>query len=468
MIVIIVTLAVIIIPATASLMPELYQLEDETVVYTTAITLNTSLINFPDDIKEGEPFEVSGYLYYFDLALLKQHPELNGDELMDYITVLQPLPDRYINLNIKGIPDQQTLFTNEEGYFHTKVLIADKFVLSGWEKAGWIIRAFYAGEEHLYPYGYYYGYSSGSPISLPLNVSKYIEEEYPNTNGSTKGRSFRVVFKICMEEIPDLQREKLTVPRDSNVLSISWITAMVFAVPLIAIIAYFIYRYRRKLRAWLKRRKAKVTVQEPVSTETSLSATNVVHEISTGDPRVEILFPQIENPLPPVWGIGEPLTILSRAHIETPEKDIKSRMQIKTADRALDISIPDFTPVQFNHAFDRKGETYINVYFGGDTNDKVFGNRKIKIVDYREEIVELFNRLIDSLSAKGIAVDHTMTAREIESKLTDKYPGFLADIMKDVVKGFEYANYSLNPVSRKIYVDMYVAVEKIQEQVKNA
>ena len=141
MIVIIVTLAVIIIPATASLMPELYQLEDETVVYTTAITLNTSLINFPDDIKEGEPFEVSGYLYYFDLALLKQHPELNGDELMDYITVLQPLPDRYINLNIKGIPDQQTLFTNEEGYFHTTVLIADKFVLSGWEKTGWIISA---------------------------------------------------------------------------------------------------------------------------------------------------------------------------------------------------------------------------------------------------------------------------------------------------------------------------------------
>jgi hypothetical protein len=40
--------------------------------------------------------------------------------------------------------------------------------------------------------------------------------------------------------------------------------------------------------------------------------------------------------------------------------------------------------------------------------------------------------------------------------------------MKDIVKGFEYANYSLRPVERKIYVDMYLAVEKIEERVKNA
>ena len=61
-----------------------------------------------------------------------------------------------------------------------------------------------------------------------------------------------------------------------------------------------------------------------------------------------------------------------------------------------------------------------------------------------------------------------MTAREIESQLKEKYPDLSPDTMKDIVKGFEYANYSLHPVARKIYVDMYLAVGKIRERVKNA
>jgi hypothetical protein len=204
------------------------------------------------------------------------------------------------------------------------------------------------------------------------------------------------------------------------------------------------------------------------SMETLLVSTEAAREVSTGDPRVEILFPQIENSLPPVWGIGEPLTITSRVLIETSENNANAIPAIKTTDSAIDIVAPDFSPVKIEHSFDRKGETDINVYFGGDTGDKMFNTRKIKIVDYREEIVELFNRLIDALSAEGIEVDRKMTAREIESQLKEKYPDLSPDTMKDIVKGFEYANYSLHPVARKIYVDMYLAVGKIRERVKNA
>ena len=191
-------------------------------------------------------------------------------------------------------------------------------------------------------------------------------------------------------------------------------------------------------------------------------------EVLTGDPRVEILFPQIENPLPPVWGIGEPLTILSRALVEMPENHIKSSPQIKASDRALDIFTPGFSPIQLKYSFNTKGEIDINVHFGGDTGEKIFGTRKIRIVDYREEIVKLFNRLVDSLSAQGIAVDRMMTAREIESQLKEKNPDIAVDVMQDIVRGFESANYSLQPVARNIYIDMYLAVGQIWEQVKNA
>jgi hypothetical protein len=243
---------------------------------------------------------------------------------------------------------------------------------------------------------------------------------------------------------------------------------IVFVISFIGVIAYFIYRYRKKLLAWLKSRKFRVTVQETAKMETSLSSTEAAQEVSTGDHRVEILFPQIEKSLPPVWGISEPLVIDSRVLIDKAEKDRISKPQIKTADHALDISVPDFVPVQLEHSFDRKGGTDINVYFGSDTGDKMFNTRKIRIVDYREEIVELFNRLVDSLSAKGIDVDCMMTAREIESKLIETYSDFSSDTMKDVIKGFEYANYSLHPVARKIYIEIYLAIEKIRERVKNA
>ena len=203
-------------------------------------------------------------------------------------------------------------------------------------------------------------------------------------------------------------------------------------------------------------------------TETFAAAPEAALEIPTGDPRVEILFPQIEKQLPTVWGINEPLTILSRALIEMPENGIKSSPQIKTSDRALDIFTPGFSPVQLEYSFSTKGEIDINVHFGNDTGEKIFGTRKIRIVDYREEIVELFNRLVGSLSAQGIAVDRMMTAREIESQLKEKNPNIGADVMQDIVRGFESANYSLQPVARKIYIDMYLAVEKIRERVKNA
>ena len=244
--------------------------------------------------------------------------------------------------------------------------------------------------------------------------------------------------------------------------------SIAFTVPFIWVIVYFIYRYRKKLLVWLKKRKIKVTVQEPAMTETFAAVSEAPLLVPTGDPRVEILFPQIENPLPPVWGINEPLIILCRALIEMPENPIKSSPQIKASDRALDIFTPGFSPIQLKYSFNTKGEIDINVHFGGDTGEKIFGTRKIRIVDYREEIVALFNRLIDSLSAQGIAVDRMMTAREIESQLKEKNPNIGADVMQDIVRGFESANYSLQPVARKIYIDMYLAVEKIRERLNHA
>jgi hypothetical protein len=61
-----------------------------------------------------------------------------------------------------------------------------------------------------------------------------------------------------------------------------------------------------------------------------------------------------------------------------------------------------------------------------------------------------------------------MTAREIEGQLRVKNPDLTSDVLEDIIRGFESANYSLHPVARRIYVEMYLAVERIEEQMKNA
>jgi hypothetical protein len=183
---------------------------------------------------------------------------------------------------------------------------------------------------------------------------------------------------------------------------------------------------------------------------------------------VEILFPQVEYPLPPVWGIGEPLTIQSHTLVDKPASDIKSQPQISSSDSALDISVNDYSSVQLEHTFNRKGDVIIKVHFGGENDEKISGTRKIRIVNYREEIVALFNQLIDSLSARGINVDRKMTGREIGTRLRARNPDLAPEVLEDIIRGFESANYSLHPVARQIYVEVYLAVARIGERFKNA
>jgi hypothetical protein len=390
-------------------------------------------VNFPDDVKVGEPFEVYGQLSYLASVYMNESGQYIRTEFPGGTWLPLANQNVMVYLVYDFVPQTpHEVLTDSEGYFHITLQIDEKSTLSWW------INAIYAGEEHMYTY------TSQRPLMI-----RYLSAEASIPSGRSK--------------MPKQGGFTFT-----GLTSVITIVSIAFTVLFIGIIIYFIYRYRKILLIWLKRGKIKVKAQEPAMTVTLAAVPEAALEVLTGDPRVEILFPQIENPLPPVWGIGEPLTILCRALIAMPENHIRSDPQIKTSDRALDITTVGFSPVQLEHIFNTKGEIDINIHFGGATDEKIFGTRKIRIVDYREEIVKLFNRLVDSLSAQGIAVDRMMTAREIESQLKEKNPDIAADVMQDIVRGFESANYSLQPVARKIYIDMYLAVGQIWEQVKNA
>jgi hypothetical protein len=459
--IVIVVLSANIIPTAAGLLPHIDKrgtLPSRTVLY-----IDSPLGNFPDNVKVGESFEVSGHLYSIDNAYITQNTDYiihQGwssfkDTLKDNLQgainegILYPLPDRRITVSTEDgfaviyylQPDINThttrnVHTNRDGSFRTTIQIDN---LKQWH--GWVC-ALYEGE-----------------------TTWVIEDS---------GLPILITYILDSDSIPKYNTAPLRVGTLLNLPVLSTLS-YVFAGTLLAIVAYFIYRYRKKLLVWLKRRKVFRAIPEQVNIETpeeSITAVDEIsranREISAGDARVEILFPQVEYPLPPVWGIGEPLTIQSHTLVDKPASDIKSQPQISTSYGAIDITVSGYSPLQLEHTFDSKGEIRINVHFGSDPGEKISGTRKIRIVDYREEIVALFNQLIDSLATKGVKVARMMTAREIEMKLKEKYPDLESDVMQVIVKGFEYADYSLHPVARKIYIEVYLAAVRIGERFKNA
>jgi hypothetical protein len=358
--------------------------------------------------------------------------------------VIFPLPDARIlvstELNYKAYfhnkPDVNTnttknVYTDKDGYFSTTIQIDN---LSKWHR--WVGACYY--EEQ----------------AVVVNDAHAVVVTYEGCNVTLpRGKSAFYLWSPGQEG-------GVLLPESVDTAGVIMVTVLFLAAA-----AYFIYRYREQIRAWWKKRKTKTAT--PTPTLAVAVFPEAVQVAPINDSHMEIVFPQIENPLPPVWGVGDPLIIKSRVLVDKAENNIKSQPQIKTSDGAMDITVPDYSPVQIEHTFNNKGEVVINIHFGTDSGEKISGTRKIRIVEYREEIVALFNQLIDSLSARDINVDRKMTAREIETQLRTKYPEITTDIVQGMVWGFEFANYSLHPAARKIYVDMYLAVKQIEERMKN-
>jgi hypothetical protein len=191
----------------------------------------------------------------------------------------------YNKTNING-DDTKNVYSDQSGYFQTTILINN---ISQWHE--WIVGT-YAGET-----------VSVAPDSSMLPIP--------------------VTYSPASDKIPR--------PSESGDLaggfigSTSVITAGLIgcAVLFLAVIAFIAFYYRKQIRALLKRRN-----KQAVRAEEIKDSQLIIPAITTGDPHVEITFPQIENPLPPVWGIREPLLIAGHALIDKPENGMNSTPQI--------------------------------------------------------------------------------------------------------------------------------------------
>jgi transglutaminase-like putative cysteine protease len=178
--------------------------------------------------------------------------------------------------------------------------------------------------------------------------------------------------------------------------------------------------------------------------------------------QLRIRFPQISDPFPIVWGVKETLTI--ELDLEGYDKPVSPE--------DFSLRIDDEREVSFNASgstflsscvFDVKGVHKLKAKFvGSEDLEEVISEAEVKIVDYREEIVDLFNFFFKSAKTRFQGVEDEMTPRELQYTLASQMEASKQQPLETAVSIFEVADYSLHPVARREYERIYTALKRLE------
>ena len=118
-----------------------------------------------------------------------------------------------------------------------------------------------------------------------------------------------------------------------------------------------------------------------------------------------------------------------------------------------------------SHTFHRKGVSTIAIRLRKDTEFRESSKElSLRIVDYREEVVRLFNDALQSLRKRGVNLSPDTSPREMERLVSQQWDRSSRDPIEQVVECFEEADYSMHTIIRDHFVRMYLAYRQLTER----
>jgi hypothetical protein len=181
---------------------------------------------------------------------------------------------------------------------------------------------------------------------------------------------------------------------------------------------------------------------------------------------IRIIFPDIKTQFPHVWGINEKLHIQI---IVNPSvlKNVEEESIMVSIDGETVASLPFSLqePTEFSYQFTRKGKHGIRVTSGKVDEDQRITKVEIRIVDYAEENVRLYNEFLKRLTEHGFQLRSDMTAKDVEN-LISSTPDYDLALLDKVTYCFEKAEYSNHPTLRQDYEILYQALKELKIDVK--
>ena len=238
-----------------------------------------------------------------------------------------------------------------------------------------------------------------------------------------------------------------------------WLTAALAPVALLTLGGgFYFYRRRSRMAPSLDPAAPPLAVLEEASPPAGR------RRLATA---VYIELPQIVPLLPAVWGVGEPLAIRITLRDENQTAVSGHIVEVSLEDESIGLATDSEGVSTLEHTFSSKGAFTVAATIH-DSNEYSGTSRQVsvRVVDYREEVVRLYNDSLQELRRNGLPLSPESTPREVEDLVRQKWDGGSEAHVGQMVDRFEEADYSLHEVHRDQYVRMYLSCSQLRQRIE--
>ncbi len=181
--------------------------------------------------------------------------------------------------------------------------------------------------------------------------------------------------------------------------------------------------------------------------------------------KLEIEFPGIIQPLPDVWGLDDEFDVICQLQDAGGQPLPNRKIEISLGSPIASLITDDTGKAGVTLAFSEKGSFDIeaSVSSPNDVESVTHVLRTIRIIDYREEIIDEYKALLSWFKQKEVPILSDNTTRETEQLIVKSSLPVSLEALETVLACFEEVTYSLHPITRQHYVKMHLAQEEIKQ-----
>ena len=174
-------------------------------------------------------------------------------------------------------------------------------------------------------------------------------------------------------------------------------------------------------------------------------------------------FPQVQPPFPDVWGVGYPFEVSSRLLADDESAITEATLVCQVNGSVIQRADTNTEGrAAFRLRFETPKEYAIHIVFEGNEEFRSANAvRGLRVVDYRQEVVDLYHACLDMAGQAGMAVPKDGTPRETQAALREARLD--QDALEDITRCFEEADYSTHEIARRHYEETYLAYLRLAQ-----
>ena len=174
--------------------------------------------------------------------------------------------------------------------------------------------------------------------------------------------------------------------------------------------------------------------------------------------QLEIRFLQQEPDLPDVWGIGEEVGVAAHLADSEGHAIVAARVEVAVGGGpALPLVTDDAGVCVLQWTAEALGEYVVSALARQVGGGNGSATRSLRVVDFREEIVRLYNDFLVWAAERTPDIAEQSTPREVELIVVSAGLQLDQRSLDELISRFEEADYSEHPIARRQYEAMYLA-----------